>query len=97
MRRLDFAAIQRLYPSAPSQVKVRIDALRKDYSQCDIQFSSVEIAPMSGPTEATVRASGIESCKRKTRQASVDLPTRYQFRLVKDATGRWIVSELLTQ
>jgi hypothetical protein len=97
MRRLDLAAIRRIYPSAPNLLKVRIEALRKDYSQCDVQFSNVEVAPTSGSTEAVVRASGTESCKRKTKQPSVDLSTRYQFKLVKDATGNWVIGELLTQ
>lgn len=33
MLRLDMAAMLRVYPSAPSSVKVRMDALRKNYSQ----------------------------------------------------------------
>jgi hypothetical protein len=97
MRRLDFGALQRIYPSAPSQVRLRIEALRKDYSHCDVRFSNVETAPGNPSTEVTVRASGTESCKPKTRQPSFDRTTRYQFRLVKDASDHWIVSELLTQ
>jgi tetratricopeptide (TPR) repeat protein len=97
MRRLDFGALQRMYPSAPTQVRLRIEALRKDYSHCDVRFSNVETAPVNPSSEVTVRASGTESCKPKTRQPSFDRTTRFQFRLVKDASDRWIVSELLTQ
>jgi hypothetical protein len=99
MRGLDLEALKRVYPSPPDSFTRRIKALKDDYRQCDVRFDQgFQIEPMSGQNEATVvRASGIESCKRKTKQANVDLPTRYQFKLIKDVTGNWVIGELLTQ
>jgi hypothetical protein len=92
MLRLDLAAIQRFYPSVSDSVAQTIKALGVAYSQCDIKFSKVEITP-SGPTEATVLASGTQSCKPKKRAPDWVSQKNYVFRL-KDANGVWIVNLL---
>ena len=96
MRRFDMSALRRLYPLAPPITKVRMDALRRDYSQCDTRFSNVQTVS-SAAAEAVVRVDFVEVCKRKTAQRAIETDGRHEFHLVKGPSGDWIIRELFTR
>jgi hypothetical protein len=96
MLRLDMAAVQRLYPSAPPSMKIRMDALRRDFSQCAMRFSNMRIVS-STAAEAVVRVDSVEACRPRTAQPPIETPGRHQFHLVRDQSGGWLIGDLFTQ
>ena len=95
-RRLDKDSVQRIYPTAPPSLKVRLDALKRDYSRCDVSFSNVQVVS-SARNEAVVRADSIEVCRRKTAQPPITTPGRHEFHLTSNPSGDWIVGDLYTR
>ena len=84
------------YPTAPASLKLRLDALRRDYSRCDVTFSNVQIVS-STATEAVVRTDSVEVCRRKTAQPPISTPGRHEFHLIRDTSANWIVGDLFMQ
>lgn len=96
MRRLDLSAVQRVYPTAPGSLRVRIDALRKNFSQCDTKFSNLQVVSSSA-TDVVIRVDSVEACKPKTAQPAIQTPGRHEFHLARGAAGDWVIGDLFTQ
>jgi hypothetical protein len=93
-RTFNVAAIEQIYPELPANSRLRLDALRKNFSYCDYKYSNVRIVSAT-PTEATIRADSLESCKPKTAQRAIDTSVTQQLHLRKGASGTWTITEIL--
>jgi serine/threonine protein kinase len=95
-REFDLGAIQRVHPRLTEREKLRLEALTRNYSYCEYKFTNIQTVSSSA-TEAVVRAESGEICKPRTRQRPIPNPTlQYQFRLLKNSSGSWIIDEILT-
>jgi tetratricopeptide (TPR) repeat protein len=95
-RTFDLGAIRGVYPDITDRQKLRVERLRKDYSFCEYTFGAPQTVS-SSPTEATIRIDSTESCKPKTAQKPIQIPSRQIIHFRKNSSGSWSIGEIFTE